>query len=387
MSQIDEFKKNLSCSICLGKFCQPITLLCQHTFCKNCLVQSKENDCAICRVPYVIPNEINHVIDDATKAFFPEEYQVKFDELPEETAEELEAKKLRTGLYNQILKTLVKDSSGSIGPNEDFPKDPEENLIYKCSEIFGNVFGPTSPFSSPLILIKHQIVYTCRAAILSVVTCVTCILHLCGLTHPAGVSIVLLGAVFFTIYNTILWYYYNMSFVYIANVLARNGYILNADLTNVVRRINVRMPAPGRPGANAPLRVRETFTNIHDNEPEPIIARETIFQPGEFFRPDSPGPLTEQLNRQQNAQIVTNALSTMMEEVRRNPELLRQFADASAEINGMNLIVPPNIISAVSTQQNTNDILRDLLNRPDTPVVSENTPVASNQMPSMEEVE
>jgi hypothetical protein len=322
------------------------------------------------------------MIDDATKAFFPDEYQVKFDELPEETAEELEAKKLRTGLYNQILKTLVKDSSGSIGPN-----DPEENLIYKCFEIFGNVFGPTSPFSSPLILIKHQIVFSSRASVLSAFICVVCILHLCGVTHPAGVSIMLLAATLFTIYNVILWYYYNMSLVYIANMLARNGYILDKELANIVRRINVRMPAPGRPGANAPIRV----------------ANDNVFAPGSFIQvgQGDPSAIIDELESEHtheqtntNSQFVTNSLATLMNEVRNNPEILQLFANAAAEINSMNLIAPPNIISAVSTEQNTNDILRDLLNRPDTPVVSENTPVVSSDtplmtehMPSMEEVE
>ncbi|XP_078005274.1 tripartite motif-containing protein 64-like [Phascolarctos cinereus] len=51
---IEKLKADLTCSICLGYFTDPVTIRCGHSFCKGCLFQGREGaqetfTCPYCR--------------------------------------------------------------------------------------------------------------------------------------------------------------------------------------------------------------------------------------------------------------------------------------------------------------------------------------------------
>jgi hypothetical protein len=50
-----DVEDQLSCQICTNTYYNPITLLCQHTFCYHCIIDDKILECPICRTKKFIP--------------------------------------------------------------------------------------------------------------------------------------------------------------------------------------------------------------------------------------------------------------------------------------------------------------------------------------------
>ncbi|XP_063793422.1 LON peptidase N-terminal domain and RING finger protein 3 [Pseudophryne corroboree] len=69
----------LSCKECQGLLCEPVTLLCGHTFCKRCLERSSSR-CKVCSLPQNKgvagqPYRVNVVLSNITSKWFPCEVQ------------------------------------------------------------------------------------------------------------------------------------------------------------------------------------------------------------------------------------------------------------------------------------------------------------------------
>lgn len=47
----------LSCPVCTNKYYNPVTLLCQHTFCSHCIQDDKITKCPVCQLNIFIPKE------------------------------------------------------------------------------------------------------------------------------------------------------------------------------------------------------------------------------------------------------------------------------------------------------------------------------------------
>lgn len=60
----------LKCSICTDIFYEPITLLCQHSFCKKCLDNSNTNKCPYCNLKIFVPPQVNYVLQALAYKFF-----------------------------------------------------------------------------------------------------------------------------------------------------------------------------------------------------------------------------------------------------------------------------------------------------------------------------
>jgi hypothetical protein len=54
-----DIEDQLSCPVCTNTYYNPITLLCQHTFCYHCITDSNIKECPICRTKKFIPIDAN----------------------------------------------------------------------------------------------------------------------------------------------------------------------------------------------------------------------------------------------------------------------------------------------------------------------------------------
>ena len=59
--------EDIACGICNNTVIQPVTLLCQHTFCYECMYDMKKNDaqsnkCPSCRFPFIMPKKKSYNI-------------------------------------------------------------------------------------------------------------------------------------------------------------------------------------------------------------------------------------------------------------------------------------------------------------------------------------
>lgn len=111
--EVDNLHQSLICPICTQKFYNPVTLICQHTFCKECLVMMNERKCAICRVGFIIPKEHNRIIEDAVKVFFREEWEERDEEFKaEHHREDIEKEvreEIRRELFNEVVTGVMQE--------------------------------------------------------------------------------------------------------------------------------------------------------------------------------------------------------------------------------------------------------------------------------------
>lgn len=76
----------LKCSICLDIFVEPITFICQHSFCTNCIIGIKNNKCPLCKHLIVIPLQRNIIMDYMSKILFEKKYDEKINSIKTETS-------------------------------------------------------------------------------------------------------------------------------------------------------------------------------------------------------------------------------------------------------------------------------------------------------------
>lgn len=144
---IQEFIENeCKCPICNEIFQVPITLLCQHTFCRNCLVKNREAEalqalqssmniqpshelneqilqkfpgkCPICKTRYFIPLKTQHnfILKRLIDEFYPKQDQKEFLRvtLEDEVREELRQELLNTVIDNLQLPQLQLSQPSSL---------------------------------------------------------------------------------------------------------------------------------------------------------------------------------------------------------------------------------------------------------------------------------
>lgn len=116
----DELPKEFICAICLEMVFHPTTLLCQHTFCLDCvktLQEKSKHKCPECNQKFPFPAEYNRVLDDAVRRMFPEVYQsrqLKHDVL--DKAKTMDAK-IRDELYRALLPEEVNARPAEPAPS------------------------------------------------------------------------------------------------------------------------------------------------------------------------------------------------------------------------------------------------------------------------------
>lgn len=67
----------LECVICTDILVRPVTLPCQHTFCRSCIERSEVRKCPNCRGPKTVPQNDNFMIKQLVMDAFPNEYAIR----------------------------------------------------------------------------------------------------------------------------------------------------------------------------------------------------------------------------------------------------------------------------------------------------------------------
>src|SRR5581483_4336598 len=109
----DPIRNELTCAVCHDLLFKPITLICQHNFCKGCVSKMRSKFCPICHVVFVIPAEFNRTLDAVSHALYADDYgrlqkdadndQIRLDER-EKIREELKKE-----LFAEIVQNTVND--------------------------------------------------------------------------------------------------------------------------------------------------------------------------------------------------------------------------------------------------------------------------------------
>jgi hypothetical protein len=120
----ENIKDFLKCSICLDIYCEPITLMCQHNFCKQCLTRflarhrSTQDDdyvtitpntnlCPLCKLHIFIPPQHNIELDHVAKTLFPDQYNDKKKRIIEEEFYKSIDAKVREDIWREVVNTIT----------------------------------------------------------------------------------------------------------------------------------------------------------------------------------------------------------------------------------------------------------------------------------------
>lgn len=95
-------RKDLECSVCFNYFNRPVTLMCQHTYCMNCIV--RVDKCPLCRVKAFIPPAVNPLI---AKLVIDKIGQEAYDKRTSEFKEESDDRKKESEVRRQVFRELI----------------------------------------------------------------------------------------------------------------------------------------------------------------------------------------------------------------------------------------------------------------------------------------
>ena len=106
--KLEDIEDFLKCDVCKDILNEPKTLLCQHTFCANCLISLKE--CPMCRLKLYLPKESNNIFNNLIGLLYGSE---KIKELEEKNRRE----KLEKELLPKVLNELNNNLNNTISNN------------------------------------------------------------------------------------------------------------------------------------------------------------------------------------------------------------------------------------------------------------------------------
>jgi hypothetical protein len=136
-----EIDKEFECSICQDLLVAPVTLLCQHTFCRLCIKsyvdqqlkpktdedgyqvyvsrKDKNAKCPLCRCPIVIPPNDNFMLKGLIESKYPEQYnsrveQYNKDKLKLNLRDQIEDE-IRNEIFNGVVDDAVHENNGDGG--------------------------------------------------------------------------------------------------------------------------------------------------------------------------------------------------------------------------------------------------------------------------------
>ena len=137
---------NYECSICKELLYRPVTLICQHSYCYDCIEtyyfanenqddvyydNSRNYKCPLCNIPYTLPPIENVPLSEILEVCFPEEYNIRREYIKNINArKELknkEEKQIRKEIWN-ILSTDFSFHNQDPYMDPNFPYLPESIL-------------------------------------------------------------------------------------------------------------------------------------------------------------------------------------------------------------------------------------------------------------------
>lgn len=151
----EDLAKHFECGICNNLMIEPITLFCQHTYCKKCLVEHKKKShkCPVCTAKFFLPPEKvhNYTIANLTMQLFPEEHKERNAEIDKEKVKKDLMQEIREELRNEIYATIMDSVNQGLNPllpnsvdelNMNFGGLPDYNDIIYNPNPFNHVHQP-----------------------------------------------------------------------------------------------------------------------------------------------------------------------------------------------------------------------------------------------------
>lgn len=121
--QILDVEEQLSCPVCTNTYYNPITLLCQHTFCHHCINDDKIKECPVCRVKKFIPSSVTQGITNNVLSKISELYYGidGMNVIKEEVDDYLEDKEIRPKIEKE-METKLLSTLNDLAAKKSIPK-------------------------------------------------------------------------------------------------------------------------------------------------------------------------------------------------------------------------------------------------------------------------
>ncbi len=107
--RFNKLEKYLTCPQCNNIFCDPVTLFCQHTICKSCLLYSS-NNCLICGTQHFIPISPNYQLNSIIEKIYGESYvNNRREQIETKINNDMKLKrnyKIRKEYFNELINNI-----------------------------------------------------------------------------------------------------------------------------------------------------------------------------------------------------------------------------------------------------------------------------------------
>lgn len=140
-----ELEVDLHCNICTDLFVQPVTLICQHTFCQSCISDRNTRTCPMCRLAKFVPPEINTVIESMVKSIqgvelYECEVKRRVAALKEKNHEWDLTRKIEKEIWRSLVDMISQSSMIAVIPTNT-QSDTTQSIGHRAKYIARTLFG------------------------------------------------------------------------------------------------------------------------------------------------------------------------------------------------------------------------------------------------------
>lgn len=102
-----ELDELLKCAVCHELIIEPVTLICQHTFCIDCVKALDINRCPSCRMSVIVPPMINNLMSDLIKITLGDRYDGILEERNANKKRETEREEIKREIERRIFHDIA----------------------------------------------------------------------------------------------------------------------------------------------------------------------------------------------------------------------------------------------------------------------------------------
>lgn len=155
-----DIEDQLSCPVCTNTYYNPVTLLCQHTFCYHCISDEKIKECPVCRIKKFIPaNAVDgltdNIIGQITNIYYGNE---SMNQIKQEVDEYLEDKRLKPEIEKE-LETRMLTSLNNLAIKKTVNKPSKLNIYTSTIHLQPDSYSIPPQESTWSKLIKYTLFF------------------------------------------------------------------------------------------------------------------------------------------------------------------------------------------------------------------------------------
>lgn len=145
---MEPLQEELKCPVCRDLVYKPITLLCQHSLCKECAIALPKNSCPICNTNFVLPGEWNRMLDEVSSFINKESYEQRQKAESLKEFEKDEKQKIKDKLYREIYANVINRSVNNYKKNNEYEPIglPPINTLPEIPPALQNTIRTLIPF-------------------------------------------------------------------------------------------------------------------------------------------------------------------------------------------------------------------------------------------------